>query len=164
MQVIQHMLFDVLPLIKTSVYCKMHCNTLLAVSSDGIASMSWQRMLAARKLQYVLHPTHQYKMSLSHQGHYTCFDGAAGEEAEWQLQPAQHVEQALLSQQASMDTIGRALAAVSRDVQPGSVPDAAFLVAAAEGVLFEGLASLLRQVGLFLLHGKDCESCMSCAS
>ena len=47
-----------------------------------------------------------------------------------------------------MDTIGRALAAVGQDVQPGSVPDAAFLVAAAEGVLFEGLASLLRQVGL----------------
>lgn len=73
--------------------------------------------------------------------------GLAGEEAEWQLQHAQHVEKTLLSQQANMDTIGQAVAAVSRDVQPGSVPDASFLVAAAEGLLFEGLASLLRQVG-----------------
>ena len=72
----------------------------------------------------------------------------AGDEAEWQLQRAQHVEKALLSQQANMTTIGRAVAGVSRDVQPGCVPDASFLVAAAEGVLFEGLASLLRQVSL----------------
>lgn len=71
-----------------------------------------------------------------------------GEEAEWQLRRAQHVEKALLSQQANMGTIGRAVAAVGRDVQPGAVPDAGFLVAAAEGVLFEGLASLLRQVPL----------------
>ena len=74
--------------------------------------------------------------------------GGAGKEAEWRLQHAQHVEKALLSQQANMATIGQAVAGVRRDVQPGSVPDASFLVAAAEGVLFEGLASLLRQVSL----------------
>ena len=74
----------------------------------------------------------------------------AGEEAEWRLQHAQHVEMALLSQQANMDAIGQAVAAVGQDVQPGSVPDASFLVAAAEGVLFEGLASLLRQVNPLL--------------
>ena len=56
------------------------------------------------------------------------------------------MEQALRGQLASMDTIGHAVAAVRQDVQPGQVPDADFLVAAAEGVLFEGLASMLRQV------------------
>ena len=76
----------------------------------------------------------------------------AGEEAEWRLQHAQHVEKALLTQQATMDTIGQAVAAVSQDVQPGPVPDASFLVAAAEGVLFEGLASLLHQVSSLSAH------------
>ena len=47
-----------------------------------------------------------------------------------------------------MDTIGHAIASVSQDVKPGQVPDAEFLVAAAEGILFEGLASLLHQVSI----------------
>lgn len=70
----------------------------------------------------------------------------AGDKAEWQLQQGEHVEQALQSHKASMDTIGHAVAAVSQDVKPGQMPDAEFLVAAAEGILFEGLASLLHQV------------------
>lgn len=45
-----------------------------------------------------------------------------------------------------MQTIGHAVAAVTKDVQPGGIADASFVKAAAEGVLFEGLASLLRQV------------------
>ena len=59
------------------------------------------------------------------------------------------MEKALRSQPASMETIGHAVAAVRQDVQPGKLPDAEFLVAAAEGVLFEGLASLLQQVTFF---------------
>lgn len=74
--------------------------------------------------------------------------GVAGEEEVWQVQQAHQVEQALRSQAGSMGTIGRAVAAVRQDVQPGSLPDASFLVAAAEGILFEGLACLLRQVAL----------------
>lgn len=75
----------------------------------------------------------------------------AGEKVEWQVQQAKQVEQALRSSTATMDTIGHAVAAVRQDVQPGKVPDADFLVAAAEGVLFEGLASLLHQVSLALI-------------
>lgn len=75
----------------------------------------------------------------------------AGEKVEWQVQQAKQVEQALRSSTATMDTIGQAVAAVRQDVQPGGVPDADFLVAAAEGVLFEGLAALLHQVGLALI-------------
>ncbi|KAL0029788.1 hypothetical protein WJX77_000034 [Trebouxia sp. C0004] len=73
------------------------------------------------------------------------FNQMKGEKAEWQLQQGEHVEQALQSHKASMDTIGHAVAAVSQDVRPGQVPDAEFLVSAAEGILFEGLASLLHQ-------------------
>ncbi|KAA6423444.1 MAG: Aldehyde oxidase, partial [Trebouxia sp. A1-2] len=73
------------------------------------------------------------------------FDQMKGDKAEWQLQQGEHVEQALQSHKASMDTIGHAVAAVSQDVKPGQMPDAEFLVAAAEGILFEGLASLLHQ-------------------
>ena len=72
----------------------------------------------------------------------------AGDKAEWQLQQGERVEQALQSHKASMDTIGHAVAAVSQDVKPGHVPDADFLVAAAEGILFEGLTSLLHQVSI----------------
>ena len=75
----------------------------------------------------------------------------AGDKADWQLQDGHQVQCALKGHLASMDTIGHAVAAVRQDVQPGKVPDANFLVAAAEGVLFEGLASLLRQVSSFIL-------------
>ncbi len=64
------------------------------------------------------------------------------------MQQGQHVEQALQSHTASMEAISHAVAAVSQDVEPGQVPDAQFLVAAAEGILFEGLASLLHQVSI----------------
>jgi len=70
----------------------------------------------------------------------------AGDKAEWQLQQGEHVEQALQFHTASINTIGLAVANVNEDVKPGQVPDADFLVAAAEGILFEGLASLLHQV------------------
>ncbi len=56
------------------------------------------------------------------------------------------MEQALQFHTASINTIGLAVANVNEDVKPGQVPDADFLVAAAEGILFEGLASLLHQV------------------
>ena len=95
----------------------------------------------------------QYHVLVScNQGMSVSVVGLAEEEAEWQLQHAQHVEKALLSQQSSMAAIGQAVAAVSRDVQPGSLPHSSFLVAAAEGLLFEGLASLLRQVDLLPSH------------
>ncbi len=75
----------------------------------------------------------------------SCFH-RAGDKTEWQLQHAKHVEKALQAQAASVETVGHAVVAVRQDVQPGKVPDADFLVAAAEGVLFEGLAALLGQV------------------
>ncbi len=58
------------------------------------------------------------------------------------------MEHALQFHTASINTVGHAVAAVSQDVKPGQVLDAEFLVAAAEGILFEGLASLLRQVSI----------------
>lgn len=73
----------------------------------------------------------------------------------WQVQQAKHVVQQLNGKPGSMRTIGHALAAVAQDVQPGDVScagDAAYVRAAAEGVLFEGLASLLRQVSLLFTH------------
>ena len=65
----------------------------------------------------------------------------------WQVQQAEHVVQQLQGKEGNMNTIGHAVAAVAQDVQPGKVEDASFIKAAAEGVLYEGLASLLRQVG-----------------
>lgn len=75
----------------------------------------------------------------------------------WQVQQAHNVMHQLHGQPGSLHTIGHAIAAVAEDVQPGNVTDASFIIAAAEGVLFEGLASLLRQV----CHCQGCHASTS---
>lgn len=87
----------------------------------------------------------------------------------WQVQQAEHVVQQLQGKEGNMNTIGHAVAAVAHDVQPGEVEDASFIEAAAEGVLFEGLASLLRQVGpvsgvVQIVHVCIWERCMLCST
>lgn len=77
----------------------------------------------------------------------TCCGKHAGKaKPTWQVQQAHGVMQQLQGKPGNMHTIGHAIAAAAEDVQPGDVADASFVKAAAEGVLFEGLASLLRQV------------------
>ena len=79
---------------------------------------------------------------------HVCLTCAGKPKPTWQVQQAHHVVQQLQGKQGNFKTIGHAVAAVAQDVQPGHVEDASFIKAAAEGVLFEGLASLLRQVAV----------------
>ena len=46
----------------------------------------------------------------------------------------------------SIRTLAKAVALVLEDVQPGNVPDKDFLITAAQGLLFEALASILKPV------------------
>lgn len=59
---------------------------------------------------------------------------------------ARAVEKALIGAPSSVSTLAAAVAAVPEDVVPGEVADAAFLLSAGQGLLFEALAALLKPV------------------
>jgi CO/xanthine dehydrogenase FAD-binding subunit len=55
-------------------------------------------------------------------------------------------EKALVGSASCVSTIAAAVKAILDDVRPGELPDAEFLRGAAQGLLFQALASILKQV------------------
>lgn len=63
----------------------------------------------------------------------------AGTEHKWRVGHAAAVEKALRGAPASLASVVAAVRAVVSDVKPGKMPDADFLTATAEGLVFEAL-------------------------
>ena len=67
-------------------------------------------------------------------------------EASWQVARASAAEKALKGSACNVGTIAAALRAVTDDVRPGDLPDADFLRTSAQGLLFQALAAILKEV------------------
>ena len=86
-------------------------------------------------------------------GGYEVVVANAGTEHKWRVEHAVAVEKALRAAPASLASVVAAVRAVASDVKPGKMPDADFLTATAEGLVFEALVhtmGLVSQVLLFL--------------
>jgi hypothetical protein len=70
----------------------------------------------------------------------------SGTAPRWQVGRAAAVEKTLAGATSSLATLADAIAAVAKDVRPGAVADAEFLLGAAEGLLFEALVATLKPV------------------
>ena len=70
------------------------------------------------------------------------------------------VEKAVRGAPASLATVVAAVRAVAGDVKPGNTPDADFLTATAEGLVFEALVHTMGLVHLSLCHPPDVEALM----